>query len=277
MQSVNIFIVSVILITSCADLRTKTTKKDPAVDKARQLLLEMGKAHGIENWENFNTYTVYFEDEFFGKIGKKSMPYPETPNKFELSCIPKSFDGRMNFVSGSWTGKTWGIQAWETYTFDEQGNAIFEKNKDAYFWIPTYQYFIEFPLRIQEATAVAYAGEREIEGIRCEGVIASWETVKPQKNTDQYLIWINAKTKRIHKLEYTIREYASFLKGAVYFKNYVDYGGILLPSLLPVESNLVKGGFLHEMSITNFRPDIYSIDELRPNSDLDAFGDKKPK
>jgi hypothetical protein len=267
---------SFIFIASCADLRTNEAKKNTDEEKAKRLLKEMGIAHGIQNWDKMATYTVEFEDQFYGKIGKKANPYPDTLTAFELHYIPKSFDGRMAFTSGEKSGQTWGIQSWKTYNFNENGEVEFQENEEAYFWLPTYQYFIEFPLRIQEATAVNYAGTETIDGRICDGVIASWETTKPQKNVDQYLIWIARDTKRICKLEYTIREVMSFIKGAVYFKDYVDYDGIMLPSSLPVESNLIKDGYMHEMRIKSFRPDIYGVDELRPNGDLKKIGDEKP-
>lgn len=37
-------------------------------------------------------------------------------------------------------------------------------------------------------TAVAYAGKQQIEGIICEGVLASWNQVAPQKTIVQYPI-----------------------------------------------------------------------------------------
>ena len=65
----------------------------------------------------------------------------------------------------------------------------------------------------------------------------------------------------------------SFITGAVYYK---DYNGIILPSSLPIESNLVKNGYMHEMRIKSFRPDIYWVEELQPNTELNKVGDKKP-
>ena len=276
MRLLNILFIPLLFTYSCADLRTKTSKKELNEEKATQLLIAMGEAHGIANWDKIDTYTVQFEDQFYGKIGKKANPYPDSLTQFELSYIPKTFDGRLTFTNGAWSSKLWGIQAWNTYTLAENGIAELHKNKDAYFWIPTYQYFIEFPSRIQEATAISYAGERTINGVVCDGIIASWGTTKPQKKIDQYLIWSARDTKRIYKLEYTIREVMSFIKGAVYFKDYVEYNGILIPSALPVESNLIKDGYMHVMRIKNFRPNIFSFEELRPLKHLEKNGDKKP-
>ncbi|MEM6803633.1 MAG: hypothetical protein AAF696_19670, partial [Bacteroidota bacterium] len=82
-------------------------------------------------------------------------------------------------------------------------------------------------------------------------------------------------TNRIVKLEYTIRELYGFLKGAAFFKNYKDYGGIMLPSSLPVESSLQKKGFLHEMRLLDFTPNGISAASLRPRKDLKEQGTQK--
>lgn len=264
-----------ILVVSCTtDLRTKVAKNEPDVDKAKMLVEAMGKAHNIAAWENVETYMVNFEEEFFGRIGKAGNPYPDMKTELILSYIPNSFDGQLHFVSGENSNTGWGIQSWKTYNINGQGNT-FTKNEDALFWIPTYQYFLEFPLRIQNANAFAYAGTKEINGVKCEGVIASWNTTEPQRKIDQYLIWLNAETKQIYKLEYTIREVSKLMKGAVYYQDYVDYDGIILPLTLPVESNLVKNGWLHEMRIKGFSKDKVEVSKLRPNKDLDVLGDDK--
>jgi len=266
-------LISAILFVNCSDLRTKTVKRDFNEMKGRQLLVEMGKAHGIENWQKISTYSVDFEEEFFGKLGERSSPYPETKTKLRLDYVPNTFNGRMTQKSG----KISGIQSWKTYHFSSNDDVVFEKDEDAYFWLPTYQYFIEFPLRIQNANAIAYAGEKEIDGVICDGILASWNKTKPQRKIDQYLIWIKRDTKQIFKLEYTIREVFTFIKGAAYFKDYKSYDGLLLPSSFPVESNLVKEGLLHEMRILNFERnqlDKEILEPLNDNSSID--GDKKP-
>lgn len=68
----------------------------------------------------------------------------------------------------------------------------------------------------------------------------------------------------IVKVEYTVRDVYKFVTGAAYFQEYKNYNGIILPSTLPVESNLLKKGFLHKMSITNFTPNKISSTLLTP-------------
>ena len=257
------------------DLRTESSKNEPNENRAKALLQEMGDAHGIENWEEINTYSAKFEDVFFGTLGSNSHGYAEDSVQFLLKYIPKTYDGKLEFLSGENEGLSWGIQSWKSYVSSEGNGHRFRKDEDIIFWLPTYQYFIEFPLRIQNANSFAYAGEAEIDGTACEGIIASWNTTEPQREIDQYLIWLDKKTKRIVKLEYTIREMFNFLKGAAYFHDYKNYDGILLPSSMPVESNLLEEGFLHEMRILDFSKNDFPKRELRPNRALVPMGDEK--
>jgi hypothetical protein len=253
-----------ISIFKLSDLKPENTSNLNVPSKARTLLTEMGQAHGIEMWENIETYNVIFGDEFYGFYGKQSHPFKEQNISFSLNYIPKTFNGQLQIITGKEKGEVWGIQSGQTYTKNKDGKFEEKKDSDMAFWIPTYQYFIEFPNRIQEATALEYLGSKVINGIKTEGVIASWNTVKPQKGTDQYIIWIDSNTKRIVKIEYTVRDMYRFITGAAYFKNYKYYNGILLPSEYPVESNLVKDGYLHQMSIQNFRVNQISKDSLLP-------------
>lgn len=263
-----------LLLSSCVnilklqDIRTDIAKNDEGQERAKTLLTEMGNAHGIYKWDEMETYMVAFEDEFFGFLGKRGHPYKEHSVKFKLQYIPNTFDGNLTFLTGKQTDDLWGMQSWNTYEKKGNSDIVFKKNKDIHFWVPTYQYFLEFPLRIQQATALAYAGEKTIDGIACEGVLASWNKTAPQKEIDQYLIWINKEDKTIVKLEYTVRDFYKFISGAAYYKDYKNYDGLLLPSSMPVESNLVKKGFMHEMRILDFQVNQISKDELLPNKNL---------
>lgn len=270
-----LIIVAYFFFLGTVDLRTDTAKNQPNEKRAKALLQEMGEAHGINNWENINTYTTRFEDVFFGTFGSKSHGFAEDSVQFLLKYIPKTYDGKLEFLSGKNEGISWGIQSWKSYLYTERSGHKFKEEPDIIFWLPTYQYFIEFPLRIQNANSFAYAGETEIDGKTCEGIIASWNTTEPQRDIDQYLIWLDQQTKRIVKLEYTIREKFNFLKGAAYFHDYKNYDGILLPSSMPVESNLLEEGFLHVMRILDFSKNTFPERELRPNRALKPMGDSK--
>lgn len=243
-------------------------------EKGRILLTAMGKAHGIEHWDDFQTYSVIFEDEFYGFIGRNSTPFKEDRTRFSLEYASNTYDGQLTLLSGEDEGIVWGLQSWNPYSVDNDGVPKFDDNANIYFWLPTYQYFIEFPKAIQSATAVAYIGDRKINGVNCQGILASWNTIEPQKSIDQYLVWIDAQTKRVVKLEYTVREMYSFLTGAASFNAYKEYNGILLPSVMPVTSNLVSDGLLHEMRILDFKTNTRTVESLRPDKQLPVQTDK---
>ena len=274
-------LVGIISVTGCigfnkvADLRTERAMQNQGADKAKALLKEMALAHGSRAWQSIETYSIDFEDEFYGFIGKNGHPFKDNKLSAKLDYIPYSFDGQLTFKEGKLKDQTWGIQSGKTYTQSPAQALDWDTDKDIKFWLPTYQYFTEFPLRIQNADALAYAGEHTIDGVLCQGILASWQTTDPQKDIDQYLIWISKADKRIVKLAYTVREQYKFLTGAAYYKDYKNYDGIWLPSRMPVESNLVKKGLLHEMRILDFKTNVVPVAQLRPDTELPVYEDAR--
>ena len=81
-------------------------------------------------------------------------------------------------------------------------------------------------------------------------VLATWNQVEPQKEMDQYVVWVEQETHLIGKVAYTIREANKFVSGYAMFEDVKDFDGVKLPTRMPVGSNLVKEGkWLHEMRI----------------------------
>lgn len=254
------------VLSSCktTDLRPEGYVYASNVNKAKQLLSEMGEAHQIGNWDKLETYNVILDAEFYGFLGKQSHAFKEQKIEFSLDFVPKTEDGQMTILSGKEKNETWGVQSGKTYYLDDASKPAVKTNKNMKFYIPTYQYFLEFPSRIQEATSIDYLGTKLVEGVSAEGIIASWGTVATQKDLDQYLIWIDADSKRIIKIEYTVRDKFKFVSSEAYFQDYKDYGGIILPSKMPVKSNLKKDGYISQVSIKDFTPNKVSVSSLRP-------------
>ena len=259
------FAMTCLSLSSCLkDLLPDHSKQLSNQVKAKELMRAMGEAHQIHLWKDMETYQVQFDEEFYGFIGKQGNPFSEDVMSFNLSYIPGDFNGQMEILNGKEAGKVWGIQSGQVYEKMPNGKVLSTKNKDMKFWIPTYQYFIEFPLRIQEANAIDYIGTNTINGKNVEGFVASWNTIEPQKDIDQYLVWLDVSTKRIVRLDYTIRDYYGFISGSAYYKDYYFYDDLPLPKEMPVESSLVKKGYMHKMSIKDFKRDVVSKEALMP-------------
>ena len=77
-------------ILKLSDLQTQGYHYPNNLDKAKLLLKEMGVAHHIHLWDSLETYTVIYEDEFYGFLGKKAHPFKEQNMKFSLNYIPRN-------------------------------------------------------------------------------------------------------------------------------------------------------------------------------------------
>jgi len=270
-----------IFVSSCfSDLRTEYMKSETFdlvtnTSKGRQLITEIQQNAGVKAWDSISNYTVDFRDEFHGFMGKMATPYKEKEVSLELQYIPNSFDGRMHIKTGKQKGTSWGIQSWKTYQSSPGITAQFKKNKKATFWLPTYQYFIEFPFRIDNATILTFAGEATYNDELYELVFASWNTPKPQADIDQYLLWIHKENRQIEILQYTIRDQFRSLQGAAFYGPYQEFKGVTFPSHLKVKFGLNKKNILHIMHIDNVVYDRFDSSILHPQEKLIRMGDEK--
>ncbi len=239
MKIIFFLIASIILLSCKTDLTTQYLKKNNVTSSSEilglKLLNDAREAVQIQNILKFKTYKVILKDCFFGVEGQLANPYKDKCTTFELLLRPHINDGYMKFNTGKEKGNVYGIENQKTYEIVDQ-QQVFKKNKRTEFWLQTYQYFIEFPLRITEADKITYAGEETYKNQKYNLVMASWYTLKPQKKIDQYLIWISKKTNRIEIIQYTIRDVSTLIKGTNFLTDYKFINGIWFPTQMKVSS-----------------------------------------
>lgn len=261
--SIGLFASCQVNIFSYSDLRPSTYEYPNNIAKGKQLLERMGEAHRNHLWDSIHTYQVDFEEESFGFFGKKSSPFQELAMEFNLNYIPRSSTGYMEIISGIEQGDIWGIQDGRTY--QKEGDISMLKENDPYkFSLENFQYFIEFPNRIIEGEIVDFIGTKLINGHTADGVIVSWRSVEPQKEFDQFVIWLDQETYLISEIEYTVREKFKFAQGTAEFTEYSEFNDFLLPATISSRSNIKKQGYLHVKKINDFTPDLRSVDDLTP-------------
>ena len=264
-------------ISSCklADIRTPEVVNTPNETKARDLLSAMAKTHHTDAWDQLSTYSIDLKDEFYGLTGKLGNPFPNNLADVELFYIPKTFTGQAHFKSGKWAGKGWGIQSWATYEIDKDGKTSFhsKNDKNIVFWLPTYQYFVEFPARIQEANLFRYAGTKNWKGQSLEGVFVSWKEAAPQKEIDQYILWLDQQTNRLEFVQYTVRDQGKWINATLYFKDYKMTEGLLLPYLMEVQFGEPSDKkLLHQMEVLSFKPNPVAPEVLMPDPNKGTKG-----
>jgi len=214
------------LSTAClSDLRTDSLKQRNSTEakqkKGKQLLEEMMTAHGgLADWKAQKTAETVLTDEWFGLFGKLLKPWKANPQKMKHQILLDTDISRVEFLDGPIIGEIWGIQYWNTYKQEQGKAAIFKQDKNSYFILPTVSYFFEMPFRVVSAEIVSYAGSTVLDGQTYELVYVTWKQEQPNKQMDQYLIYIHPERKLIDWVEFTIRDKANFITGSIHYTDY---------------------------------------------------------
>ncbi|WP_304235707.1 hypothetical protein [Jiulongibacter sediminis] len=281
-------IVLIALLTSCmADIRTASIKKEGITPenqkKGRELLLKTRKKHGLDQLKQHKTYQYTAHDSWKGFLGKVGKVWPEPELDLDFKYIPGTFEGKVQYLSGDVKGLSGGLQSWHYYEIDNSGKLEFKRtNKRIEFGIAAFQYFFEVLDRMPDVPILAYAGEQTVGNQSYEILFATWHKAEPHKEHDQYLLYINKETGYLDFLTYTIRDnylpVSWFLHGTVKYENLKIIDGITVPFTQKVyllgphdeDKNLI-----HELSISDFKFDIFEPEELYPDKSLPRVGNSK--
>ncbi len=250
----------VILLTSClADLRPKNLRSEADYTeemhvKGVEVLDKYARVSGQEKWDQVISYQVYFNDDFYGLTGKYAHPFGQKKNQFKLAYYAQENAGSLLFLNGKNKGKTWGYNEGNCFIRETpNGPPLDVEKKGIKFWLPTYQYFLEFPFRIKTADVIYHVGEEKYGLHTYDKVLVSWRSAAPQKKLDQYLLWVNQSNGLVDKLQYTIRDQGAILKGTAFIEEHTVYEGIIIPSFFKVYLRENARKPLHIMRPHNFK------------------------
>lgn len=213
------------------DIRTDEVKSNLDKERGLAILHEMAEAHQIQYWDSIQTYSLQLKQSYKSRVAKMMNIYPEDDITLNFDVIPNTFTSRITINSGTWKDKVFGIQSWRTFAGSTSSSLQFDEknNADIEFGLPTYQYFIEAPKRILEADIISYAGERTLKGKSYDLVYATWKSPKPQRDIDQYILWIDKETKLLRYMHYTVRDKMAFAQGTRSYDSYVKKDNVLFP------------------------------------------------
>lgn len=216
-------LIALTLLACLADIRPDGLTDD--AEKGQALLEAAAQASGATAYAEVQGSTATMHD-VWPKPYSLFAPWPEAEQSFVMKSVHPSFDTQVLFLDGKAAGQTWGITDWKTWEKTEEGEASWSKNKDAQFILPTMHYFMEFPFRMLEAPVVRYAGVEDIDGVSYERVFVTWESVEPNAEYDQYVIYIDPKTERIAKAYYTVRDAGRVIAGTMHFQDMREVDGV---------------------------------------------------
>ncbi|NKB66459.1 MAG: hypothetical protein GKR89_05320 [Candidatus Latescibacteria bacterium] len=274
-------------LTTCAtaDLRSKALKEEGPTQarsqRGQQLLQQAAQTHGHQAWRQYQTLEITLRDEWRGLLTKLGGRPWNKDQLLRFRFLNGSFNGRLDFVEGQRQGQAWGIQSWHTYVQKPgETDVTFKKHDKAAFFLPTYQYFYEFPFRILTAPIIAYLDQHQRNGRTYHRIFATWGKPEAHREHDQYIVWIDTKTHLIATVQYTVRDQFRFLKGAAHFHDRRPVGGVILPFSMTVThfgASYQPGSkdFLHQALVEKARYDAFPPALLSPDPDKPFIGDAK--
>jgi hypothetical protein len=252
-------------LTACSlsDLRPDEMKtvEQPKPDsddaaRARALLEEVAQAHGgLDQLKRARVAQVKLRDTWPGPIMRLfGSPWSTNPQELLLTWQLGQDNATLELLNGGKKDHRWGVQQWCTWTQEPDGERRFEAHEDAWFWLPTLEYFIEAPWRLREAQTLAMLPAAERDGERYERVFMTWGSAAPQEDTDQYIAWVHAETKQLKYLEFTARDVYGFVVGIAIYNELRRVDGLLFPGSIDiVQDRETFTDTLHRLDLTSIR------------------------
>lgn len=252
-----------LLMGSCTlkDLRPKDLldiDSDAAKERIRRIqgeewILKMSKAHGgRDQWLKQGTSQIEFRDLWPNFLMKTlAMPWEFSGQRIRLTTQLSTDNMYVEFIDGKTKGAIWGTQNWHSYSVSN-GKLSWENDDTTLFWLPTTNYFFHLPMRIQEADKVYFVDEVALGTKTYAKVIASWKTIAPQRNIDQYVLWINKKTHMLDFAEFTVRSMGAGLSGTAAYERYKKTRGISIAhkiTLIDKPGAPKESGFTHQFIV----------------------------
>lgn len=280
---------TVVLAIGCrSDIRTKYVKSEqqsPSSEaKGKALLDAAWKAQGLDKLNNHKVYSFHGHDVWRGVLGSVGKVWPGKDIHMDFKYEIGSFDGQVKYQSGKKKGHINGLQNWKYYEIESDTNFT-KPNSRVQFGLTAFQYFVEMVDRLRQAPIIVYAGEDEFKGKSYDLVFCTWNTLKPHKEADQYIAWINKETGLIDYTQYTIRENylhmpgAHIFYGGVEFANLKSVDGILIPHTQIIYAFNLKTKEkrnIHKLEVSDFKFDSFPVQDLKLDNTLGKSGDFKP-
>ena len=208
-------------------LEGKIAEKDYVKGKA--LLNEMQVAYGgMDNWLAHKTGSyAQVADWYDDKLGIAG--WDELPQQFQMTSTLGTDDSEFTLLNGPNKGQTWGVQDWKAYQKKKNGEREFIPNEKYQHKLIFKNYWFQFPFRIGEAPIIAYAGESTVNNKTYDLLYATWGSEAPNRQYDQYVLYLDQDTKFVEWLHFTLRDKFNFIHPTAQFSDFKTINGIVAP------------------------------------------------
>lgn len=226
-------------------LGDKIAEKD--YEKGKILLQEMQAAYGgMDNWLAHKTGTYsQIADWYDDKLGMAG--WDELPQQFQMTSTLGTDDCEFTLLNGANKGQIWGVEEWKSYQ-NKNGNKEFVHHEKYHHKLIYKNYWFQFPFRISEAPIIAYAGESTVKGEAYDLLFITWGSEVPNREYDQYVLYLDKTTRMIEWLNFTLREKVNFIQITAQFTDFKVINGITAPftQYITVGNPASNGRKMHE-------------------------------
>lgn len=231
MKKLSVLIIAIVLITACSpvDIRPKDTRYEFDSLPNGQSTIEnvINKAGGLVEWRNIGIVSFKITDEWFTKTYLTGSPWREKKLEAIIDWAPIN-QANTRLINEN-TKVNYGVQSGRTYTID--GDAVKQTNKELQdFYISTVRYLIEMPFRAYDAEVKKFVGEVQINGKQYYQVFYSWGGTKPDKEVDQFILYINNVTAEVEYATFTVRGSSKKSYTSVRFSQFNTYDRFRIPN-----------------------------------------------
>ena len=243
-----------------------------SASKAKDLLRQCLKAHGWDKGSTSVIAATYVDD---WSVGPESLRvYNNWPDlKQEVQHDFLSFQlgySRVRLLNGTAKDESWGVDNNVPYKIvDGKIRTIDDPNMSPA--LVGKEYFIQLPYWIKHVPITTYVKDTVVNNKAYHLVFGTWKTPEPNTEFDQYLYWINAKTKLLEIVQYTVRVVDPKAFGFVVFNDFRTVDGVVMPFVHRLGYLLTPEGVIHEMRFKSivFDPKKVSVEDIRALQEKD--------
>ena len=265
-----------------ADIRPDNLPEQTSeeLSSARARLESLRAAHGSDAWEQYSVMDVHFRDEWpFWLTRAVLSPWDVSDQALRARMLRRSWTTEVTLLNGDAPGERWGLQSWKTWRSPPDGTPRFDESWVIGTMVPGLRYFLELPLTQDTATFVQNAGTAMLDERPHERLYVTWNQSAPQRDFDQYVLWLDPDTGLVARVDFTIRALSGLAVATATFRDYRDYGGVKFPGEIVIDGVLPTGHTLpvHTIRVSDVQWDTFDAEALRPDPSLEELGETKPR
>ena len=222
--------------TACA---LRDIRPDPLVassptasdfERGRERVDAMASAHGIEVWRDTAEMKIVFRDTWPSAMMRGfGTPLKDVDTTVQMTFVPGStFTNVTLFLDGKNAGNGAAAEGAETFALKD-GERIPNGSMAYAVYAPALQFLWELPFRMAvDPDVVVWAGETVEEGRTLDRVLCTWGALEPDKDVDQYLLYIDRQTDLLVRSDYTVRVGGKPFASTIRFDDHRQVEGIVI-------------------------------------------------